>query len=642
MPKWGLTEAQRAARPWGLATDLLKPGKTITDPVHGDVYLTNLERLLVDSPPMQRLRRVRQLGTTHLVYPSATHTRFSHSLGTLRAAQDLMDAVVDNRTGPRHYPDLLDEWANADVPTPRKLPGGDTVRARELDVRVGEATVLARLGGLLHDLCHVPLGHTIEDDLKVLTPHDENDERFDALWLQLNEEARRAIEQAEPDLFRDLKRLIISKKGADDADGRYPFVADIVGNTICADLMDYLRRDHAMTGLPMALGRRFMNEFYVMPSDHPHFARRMVVRITRDGLPRADIVTELVKYLRFRYELTERVLTHHAKTAADAMIGKLLEMWHDQQFVEFAAADHADVVATTGRVDIATIEKAIAQRNPDEQSTSKEAKPERPLAEMNSAVGEIERKVRASFEKEFMTRSDDGLLEHLAALGHDASEERVQAVSALARAVLDRNLYKMIGRTGDDAVHLATLTYDKYGSAATRRRLEREAAHYAGLSDGWKVVLWIPNPGMRFKVAEVLVDDGEQVNGLAAISPQGEEIVKQHQSLWALSVYVHPEVFPADVASRVSEVDILLGWLKDEMRVPLKMRDGGDVRGLAELAVDRVTDVAGLTRDQRKAVLQLVPAAMGAEQVFRERLRTTWRQAREVKPELEEEPPGNL
>jgi HD superfamily phosphohydrolases len=67
MPKWGLTEEHRAARPWGLDPALLAPGKIITEPVHGDICVHKLEALLLDSRPMQRLRRVRQLGTMLLV-----------------------------------------------------------------------------------------------------------------------------------------------------------------------------------------------------------------------------------------------------------------------------------------------------------------------------------------------------------------------------------------------------------------------------------------------------------------------------------------------------------------------------------------------------------------------------------------------
>src|SRR5437763_1930386 len=110
MPKWGLTPAQRATQPWGIPAVELAPAKTITDPVHGDVYITRLEQRFLDSPPLQRLRRVRQLGTTHLVYPGATHSRFSHALGAVRAAQNLLDAVLDQRHGPNPAKDIFAEW----------------------------------------------------------------------------------------------------------------------------------------------------------------------------------------------------------------------------------------------------------------------------------------------------------------------------------------------------------------------------------------------------------------------------------------------------------------------------------------------------------------------------------------------------
>lgn len=113
MPKWGLTAAMRTTKPWGLDEIWLEPGKVITDPVHGDIHLTHLEMAIVDSLPFQRLRRVRQLGTTHLVYPGATHTRFAHSIGAVKVAQDLIDIIVDQRSGRDAPEDLFTQWERA-------------------------------------------------------------------------------------------------------------------------------------------------------------------------------------------------------------------------------------------------------------------------------------------------------------------------------------------------------------------------------------------------------------------------------------------------------------------------------------------------------------------------------------------------
>ena len=75
---------------------ILVPQKIIRDAIHGDIILTELEIKLVDAKIFQRLRRIKQLGPTYLVYPSANHSRFEHSLGALNMAQKLIEAVNRN------------------------------------------------------------------------------------------------------------------------------------------------------------------------------------------------------------------------------------------------------------------------------------------------------------------------------------------------------------------------------------------------------------------------------------------------------------------------------------------------------------------------------------------------------------------
>jgi hypothetical protein len=93
------------------------------------------------------------------------------------------------------------------------------------------------------------------------------------------------------------------------------------------------------TGLPMALGARFISGFYVTPKrDGGIYGQRMAVLIHREGRPRRDVVTEVLKHLRYRYELQERVLVHHAKLAADAMVGKLIELYHEDLQIDYGQA----------------------------------------------------------------------------------------------------------------------------------------------------------------------------------------------------------------------------------------------------------------------------------------------------------------
>ena len=57
--------------------------KIIIDPVHGDIGLSELETKIINTPTFQRLRRLKQLGLASMVYPNASYSRFTHSLGDL-------------------------------------------------------------------------------------------------------------------------------------------------------------------------------------------------------------------------------------------------------------------------------------------------------------------------------------------------------------------------------------------------------------------------------------------------------------------------------------------------------------------------------------------------------------------------------
>ena len=127
----------------------LRPTKTIRIAVSGDVLLTELEIQLIDTRDFQRLRGVRQLGTACFVYPTSLHTRFDHALGTLAMAARMVSCI---RTSKHNTPD------ESSI-TPMQ-------------------EILVRLYALLHDVPHVPYGHTLEDELNILERHDDNQQRL--------------------------------------------------------------------------------------------------------------------------------------------------------------------------------------------------------------------------------------------------------------------------------------------------------------------------------------------------------------------------------------------------------------------------------------------------------------------------------
>jgi hypothetical protein len=546
------------------------PRKVTTDEVWGDVHTTVLEQALIDTTPMQRLRRVRQLGNSHLVYPGATHTRFSHSLGALKVVQDLLDAVIAQRDGIHPVKDLLSQWQQRD--------DHDT-----FERRIAEVIVLGRLGALLHDLGHVPFGHSIEDDLGVLVSHDENAERFEEMWEQIGTQLPGLLERHMAvahnqhlgaavasitsalgeggRLYQDLRPLIISKdkhaKRRKREERDYPFVEDLVGDTICADLLDYLLRDHLNTGLPASLGWRFTAAFFAVPEGRGPLSKRAALNIMRDGHERTDVISELLKALRYRYELNERVLYHHAKLSADAMIGKALELWADAVWLEDASEQ---IGKLDDAEDLLEGEEIVRLR---ESVKAAVAKPEWEL---------FERARRLRLEQEFLSHGDDGLLERMQRLQDEPAESQLvqplveslnRQAGAIATAVLKRDLFTVAGRVGlaDAPAHQL---HDRYGAARHRVALQDQAQRFAELGKKPKVLLWLPDPHMRLKLAKVLVDDGGHISEFNrfedARGRRGDDIYRADRALWALWVFVRRDV-PA------AEREAVLVYLADRVGV---------------------------------------------------------------------------
>lgn len=244
--------------------------KLIRDAVHGDIEVTSLEIELMDTPEFQRLRGIKQLGTAYLVFPSAVHTRFEHSLGTSWMAHRILNAV-----------------------------------RRTAEVSADGENVI-RVSALLHDLTHIPFGHTLEDERRVLPRHDKDEERVDYFY-------RRSA------VGRILKREGLQDVVIDVIKGNETYASDIVGGAISADLLDYLRRDTYFCGLSQYYDPRIFESFIID-------GNRLVVNVEKNGTIRLDTLSELVNLLRIRYTLSERVYFHHTKIASGSMISKAVEL----------------------------------------------------------------------------------------------------------------------------------------------------------------------------------------------------------------------------------------------------------------------------------------------------------------------------
>jgi HD superfamily phosphohydrolase len=247
----------------------------IRDPIHGDIALSPVEQQVLDFPEVQRLRGVKQLGMASLVYPGCVHTRFDHSLGASAVAKRIAGAVRD---------------------------GGVAIDA--------DLEQLIAVAALLHDVTHVPFGHTLEDERSLFPRHDKGarltylmggalGERLHALGLKDAVQAMLCGGESVPAWARQ-----------------------VVSSTIDADLLDYLRRDSYFAGLAQNYDDRIFRYFIVDDG-------RLAINMTKHGMERPDARSETVQLLRMRYFLTERVYYHHTKVAAGAMISKAVELAHE-------------------------------------------------------------------------------------------------------------------------------------------------------------------------------------------------------------------------------------------------------------------------------------------------------------------------
>lgn len=161
----------------------------IQDALHGYIELSDEESKIVDRPEFQRLRRIQQMGLSSLVYPSATHTRFQHSLGVMHMA----GAFAENL-------------------------GLDSERRKEL-----------RIAGLLHDSGHGPFSHASE------VVAEKNDISHEDLSC-------RVIRKLEDEFSADAGRVQRIINGELE-------IGRVVAGDIDADRMDYLLRDSHATGV---------------------------------------------------------------------------------------------------------------------------------------------------------------------------------------------------------------------------------------------------------------------------------------------------------------------------------------------------------------------------------------------------------
>ena len=191
--------------------------------VHGFIRYSNCERLIIDHDVFRRLRYIRQLALTELVYPGATHTRFEHSLGVMEMATRIFD-----RLAAENGAQMEKTFAEVEV-----LCEDAMAKARQV----------CRLAALLHDTGHSCFSHAAESVL-----HEGSDHESLTVYLLKTPEFLGKLLNEE--FFEGCAELTASLiKPEPDFAPQVQILRDIVSGEVDADRSDYLLRDSHHCGV---------------------------------------------------------------------------------------------------------------------------------------------------------------------------------------------------------------------------------------------------------------------------------------------------------------------------------------------------------------------------------------------------------
>jgi HD superfamily phosphohydrolase len=244
----------------------------IKDPLYGYIKITEVEKKVIDTMPIQRLRRIKQLSGAEYVYPAANHTRFEHSLGVMYLAG---------------------------------------VLAQNLPIELSEESIeFIKLSALLHDVGHGPFSHVFDSILskRLGETHEEL-----ASWIIRNSDITEILE-AESFSSKEISELAIGRLNSKE-----PFFNQIISSGIDVDKMDFIPRDSYHTGA----GYGSMDVFRLIYSMEIHEGNLTIGETA---------LSALETFLLARLESFKTIYFHKASRAAQIMLVKALEKAENEAY----------------------------------------------------------------------------------------------------------------------------------------------------------------------------------------------------------------------------------------------------------------------------------------------------------------------
>jgi len=269
----------------------------ILDPIYGQIGITSFEKEVIETEVFSRLRNIKQLGFINKIFPSATHTRYEHSIGTLSITWDILKGFIK----------MFEDNDETEI----------------LDIFSNEVLQSVRLAALLHDIGHGPFSHAIEKTLEELEysyDHDKLSSYLLSYKIPINSQKSLNLNfdtKLKSTLLRKYRKELsfINKKNRDiilsifDLDYvpfsinenfekiRF-FLYEILKGDIGSDRIDYLLRDTYFTGLghKFSLSEILVNLCYI----HDNVNDRILLSVESEGKESVELML-LTRYFHYEF-----------------------------------------------------------------------------------------------------------------------------------------------------------------------------------------------------------------------------------------------------------------------------------------------------------------------------------------------------
>ncbi|RKZ29754.1 HD domain-containing protein [bacterium] len=285
----------------------------IRDPLYGFIQFSDWEKQIIGHPAFQRLRRIKQLAMTDMVYPGASHTRFEHSLGVMDLATRMYDAITsDDRNK-----DLLREKLNYDT------------SGLEID------RPLVRLAALLHDVGHAPFSHASEEAFPI-KPGTEKHYKHEDYTVEIIKGPLREVIEGNINSRVTADEVAALIEGNPEVLGPKIFWKEIISSQLDADRADYLLRDSHHIGVKYGVYDVERLLVTITLGVDPEEEDKVIVGVEEGGWHVAEAL------ILARYQMFTQVYFHKTRRAYDYILQEVLKEMFREKGGTFPKPDDID------------------------------------------------------------------------------------------------------------------------------------------------------------------------------------------------------------------------------------------------------------------------------------------------------------